>query len=233
MLIQINNLRKTYGSREIPVNVLNDVSFSVDKGEFIALIGPSGCGKSTLLHIIGAMDSPDGGDICLEGNNLQKMKNRELTYLRLHKIGFIFQTFNLIPTLSALENVMLPMKLAGTGRKQARDKAALLLEKVDMKDRMGHIPSQLSGGQKQRVAIARALANDPAVILADEPTGNLDSSNGEIIMNLFQSLNSDGHTILMVTHNTELADRAGRVIAMKDGMCSDIYKLSANKYLVN
>ena len=219
MVIQVNDLRKRYGSRETLVNALDGVSFSVDKGEFIALVGPSGCGKSTLLHIIGAMDSPDGGDIRLEGSNLQELKKRELSGLRLKKIGFVFQTFNLIPTLSALENVMLPMKLAGVGRKQAGVKATLLLEKMDLKDRLGHVPAQLSGGQKQRVAIARALANDPAIVLADEPTGNLDSSNSEIIMNLFRSLNRDGNTILMVTHNSELAEMAGRVITMKDGKC--------------
>jgi putative ABC transport system ATP-binding protein len=217
MLIQINNLSKTYGNKETLVKALNGINLSVNKGEFVTLVGPSGCGKSTLLHILGAMDSPDEGEILLEGSSLQKLKNRQLTNLRLKRIGFIFQTYNLIPTLPALENVMLPMKLSGISRRIAREKSIILLEKMGLKDRLKHVPSQLSGGQKQRVAIARALANDPAIILADEPTGNLDSVSGEIIMNLLYSLNKDGNTIIMVTHNTELAGRVGRVVSMKDG----------------
>ena len=217
MLIQVNNLSKTYGCNETLVKALNGINLSVDKGEFIALVGPSGCGKSTLLYILGAMDSPDEGEIFLEGNNLQKLRNRQLTNLRLKRIGFIFQTYNLIPTLTTLENVMLPMKLSGIIRRTAREKSIMLLEKMGLKDRLKHVPSQLSGGQKQRVAIARALANNPAIILADEPTGNLDSISGEIIMDLLHSLNNEGNTIIMVTHNPDLANRAGRVVSMKDG----------------
>ena len=217
MLIQVNNLSKTYGCNETLVKALNGINLSVDKGEFIALVGPSGCGKSTLLYILGAMDSPDEGEIFLEGNNLQKLRNRQLTNLRLKRIGFIFQTYNLIPTLTTLENVMLPMKLSGIIRRTAREKSIMLLEKMGLKDRLKHVPSQLSGGQKQRVAIARALANNPAIILADEPTGNLDSINGEIILDFLHSLNNEGNTIIMVTHNPDLANRAGRVVSMKDG----------------
>ncbi len=217
MIIQVENLWKKYGMKETEVNALQGINLSVNEGEFVALIGPSGCGKSTLLHQLGAMDTPDRGKIILEGQELGKMSGAQLTRVRLHRIGFIFQTFNLVPTLTALENVALPMKLAGMSRRASHEKAGLLLEKVGLKERAKHVPAQLSGGQKQRVAIARALSNDPALILADEPTGNLDSESGETIMQLLEGLNRDGHTILMVTHNPELAERVGKVIRMKDG----------------
>lgn len=217
MLIQINNLSKVYGSGETLVNALHNINLSVQKGEFVAVVGSSGCGKSTLLHMIGAMASPDKGEILLEGESLQKLGSRRLTNIRLNKMGFIFQTFNLIPTLTAFENVMLPMKLSRIPRKTAREKSLQLLTKLGLQDRLRHVPSQLSGGQKQRVAIARALANNPSIILADEPTGNLDSANGEVIMELLQTLNREGHTIILVTHDLKLAARAGRIIHMKDG----------------
>jgi putative ABC transport system ATP-binding protein len=217
MIIEAKSLYKTYGSKDTQVNALRGVNIAVNKGDFIALVGPSGCGKSTLLHILGAMDSPNLGEVLLEDRNILKFKSSELTKLRLNRIGFIFQTFNLIPTLDTFDNVMLPMKLAGIPKKKAKEKTMLLLKKVGLEDRKGHVPAQLSGGQKQRVAIARALANDPAIILADEPTGNLDSESGEAIMKILEALNKDGHTIIMVTHNYDLAERAGRIIKMKDG----------------
>lgn len=217
MLIQINNMSKTYGSKETLVDALKCVNLAIDRGEFTAILGPSGCGKSTLLHILGAMDTPGSGEIILEGNNLQKLSNRKLSDFRLKRIGFIFQTFNLIPTLTALQNVMLPMKLSGTPGNTARERSLQLLERMGLKDRSRHYPAQLSGGQKQRVAVARALANNPAIILADEPTGNLDSVNGEKIMDLFGELSNDGNTILLVTHNPELAKKTSRILYMKDG----------------
>ena len=217
MLIQISNMSKTYGSKETLVDALKCVNLAIDRGEFTAILGPSGCGKSTLLHILGAMDTPGSGEIILEGNNLQKLSNRKLSDFRLKRIGFIFQTFNLIPTLTALQNVMLPMKLSGTPGNTARERSLQLLERMGLKDRSRHYPAQLSGGQKQRVAVARALANNPAIILADEPTGNLDSVNGEKIMDLFGELSNDGNTILLVTHNPELAKKTSRILYMKDG----------------
>ena len=222
MLIEAKNLWKIYGSKENEVNALKGVNLNVNEGDFLALLGPSGCGKSTLLHILGAMDNADRGEIIMEGKILGDFKVNMLNQLRLRRIGFIFQTFNLMPTLSAIENVMLPMKLAGLPRRVAREKAYLLLEEVGLGDRMKHLPAQLSGGQKQRVAIARALANDPALILADEPTGNLDSESGEMIMQLLQKLSKQGHTIIMVTHNAELADRVGRVAYMRDGQLKEM-----------
>ncbi len=217
MIINAENIWKTYGSGESQVSALCGVNLKVDIGEFIALVGPSGCGKSTLLHMLGAMDSPCQGKILLEGQELGKLSGGALTNIRLRRIGFIFQTFNLMPTLSALENIMLPMKLAGISKRSAREKALDLLESVGLKDRAKHIPAKMSGGQRQRVAIARALSNDPAIVLADEPTGNLDSISGEAIMELLEGLNKKGNTIIMVTHNDELAKRAGKVVRMKDG----------------
>lgn len=222
MLIEAKNLWKIYGNKENEVNALKGVNLKVNEGDFLALLGPSGCGKSTLLHILGAMDTANRGEVAMEGKKFGDIKGSKLNELRLHSIGFIFQTFNLMPTLSALENVMLPMKLAGTPRRVAKEKAKLLLEEMGLQDRMKHLPAQLSGGQKQRVAIARALANDPALILADEPTGNLDSENGEMIIQLLQKLNKEGHTIIMVTHNAELADRVGRVAYMRDGQLKEM-----------
>lgn len=222
MLLEAKELWKTYGSGEAQVNALQRVSLAVAPGEFVALVGPSGSGKSSLLHIIGAMDTPTRGHVTLAGEDLGRLKGSQLTDLRLRKLGFIFQTFNLVSTLTALENVALPLQLAGTGSRQARQRARDLLTQVGLAERTGHLPGQLSGGQKQRVAIARALANDPALILADEPTGALDSANGEVIMCLLKELNRQGRTIIMVTHNQELAGRAGRALRMRDGQLSEL-----------
>ncbi|HYG57184.1 MAG TPA: ABC transporter ATP-binding protein [Symbiobacteriaceae bacterium] len=221
MLLEAKQLWKTYGSGEARVHALQGVSLAVAQGDFVALVGPSGSGKSSLLHLIGAMDTPTRGAVTLAGEDLGRLRGSQLTALRLRKVGFVFQTFNLMPTLTALENVALPVQLAGAGTRQARERARELLTQVGLADRAGHLPAQLSGGQKQRVAIARALANDPALILADEPTGALDTANGEAIMALLEELNRHGRTIMMVTHNEDLASRAGRVLRMRDGRLAE------------
>lgn len=217
MLINIKDLWKTYGSGESQVNALRGINLTISRGEFVALVGPSGCGKSTLLNMLGAMDTPSKGKVELDGQELGQLNEDKLTNIRLKSIGFIFQTFNLLPLMSALDNVMLPMKLNGKGKRVSRKNALELLEQVGLKERIMHFPAKMSGGQRQRVAIARAMANHPTIILADEPTGNLDSENGEIIMNILKDLNKKGHTIIMVTHNSDLAEQAGKIIQMKDG----------------
>lgn len=217
IILKIENISKTYGKNESKVIAVNDVNLTIKEGEFIALLGASGSGKSTLLHIIGAMDKPSSGTIYFKEKRVTKLIEKELNEFRLKKIGFIFQTFNLISSLNVLENVMLPMRLAKMSKKEAKERALELLELVDLKDRIYHIPAKLSGGQKQRVAIARALANNPAIILADEPTGNLDSKNSDKIITLLHELNEKGYTILMVTHNIELAKDVDRILTMKDG----------------
>jgi putative ABC transport system ATP-binding protein len=217
VLIKVKNVKKIYGKGESEVRAVNDIDLEVNKGEFVALLGASGSGKSTLLHILGAMDKPTSGDVIFNDKSIVKMNERKLYKFRLRSIGFIFQTFNLIPSLTALENVMLPMRLNKVSRSTAKKRALELLEMVDLKDRANHIPAKLSGGQKQRVAIARALANNPSLILADEPTGNLDSKNSDKIMKILHALNDKGYTILMVTHNLDLAKEVTKVISMKDG----------------
>jgi len=194
-----------------------DIDLEVKQGDLIAIVGPSGSGKSTMMNLVGALDLATRGDIFLDGINIEHLEESELAQIRGKKIGFIFQTFNLIPTQTALENVMLPMMFQGVGRKEREERARELLEKVDLGDRMTHLPGELSGGQRQRVAIARALANDPDIILADEPTGNLDSKTGEEIIKLFIELNKQGKTVIIVTHDNELAKRAKKVIKLKDG----------------
>lgn len=218
MILEVKDLWKTFGSGETTTNALQGVYLTAEAGDFIAVVGPSGSGKSTLLHLIGAMDTPDKGEIFLEERNLRKLRNYQLTKLRLKRIGFIFQTFNLIPTLTTLENIMLPMKLAGVSARTAKERSVELMQKVDLEDRARHYPSQLSGGQKQRVAIARALANDPIFILADEPTGNLDSKNSEVIVGLLQELRNKKRVVIVVTHDTELAKAADKMLTIKDGM---------------
>ncbi|WP_199613604.1 ABC transporter ATP-binding protein [Paenibacillus alkalitolerans] len=217
MLIKATNVWRTYGLGETAVHALRGIVLTVSQGEFIALLGHSGSGKSSLLHLLGAMDVPTRGEVIFKGEDIGKMNQRQLADLRLRCIGFIFQTFNLIPSLNALENVEIPMKLAGMKRKAAKEKAEYLLEQVHLADRSKHLPSQLSGGQRQRVAIARALANDPDLILADEPTGNLDSENGDLIVDLLLKLHQGGRTIVMVTHNPELTRDVSRIVYMRDG----------------
>jgi putative ABC transport system ATP-binding protein len=218
MLIEVNKLWKTYGSGESKVDALRGIDFKIDEGELIAIVGPSGSGKSTFLHMLGAMDVPTKGDVIIKGQNISKLKSKQLTQFRLKNIGFVFQTFNLMPTLSILDNVALPLKLSDVPGKQANIKAKQLLENVGIETHKKRLPSQLSGGQKQRAAIARSLANNPDVILADEPTGNLDSENSEKIMQLFMEMNKKGQTIIIVTHNLELAKRCSRIMTIKDGI---------------
>ena len=198
--------------------VLHGVNFSVNKGEFVSIVGQSGSGKSTLMNIIGALDRPTAGEYSLDGIDIEKAKDHELSALRNKKIGFVFQTYNLIARTNALKNVELPMMYAGMGRTERTERAKMLLEQVGMSDRMMHNPDELSGGQKQRVAIARAMANDPAIILADEPTGALDSATGRLIMDIFHRLHEEqGKTIVLITHSPELSQETQRIITLKDG----------------
>ena len=208
---------KIYPMDGTSVEALRGVELKVEAGEFIALVGPSGSGKSTLLHLLGAMDTPTRGEVRLNGHSLAQMSDAQRTRLRCREIGFVFQTFNLLPTLSALENVEIALRLAGIPGPKRRARATELLESIGLDERMRHLPRQLSGGERQRVAIARALANRPALLLADEPTGNLDSATGESIVALLRQLNGQGQTIVLVTHNAEVANQAGRMLQMKDG----------------
>ena len=222
-IIKLQDVKKEYLMGDSKINALDGVDVAINKGDFIAIIGPSGSGKSTMMNMVGALDMPTSGKIFLDGKNVAQMHESDLAQIRGKKIGFIFQTFNLIPTLTALENVSLPMMFQGTGKKERTRKAMELLEKVGLSDRENHLPSELSGGQRQRVAIARSLANNPDVILADEPTGNLDSKTGKEILELFVELNKEGKTIIIVTHDDDVAKKARKVLKMKDG------KLDANK----
>jgi putative ABC transport system ATP-binding protein len=206
----------------VVVNAVNGVSLTIYKGEFVGIEGPSGSGKSTLLNIVGCLDVPTVGEVYLDSKNISILSESDLASIRGKKIGFIFQQFNLIPTLTAIENVMLPMIFQGTIKEKRIKKAKELLKLVDLADRMHHKPNELSGGQQQRVAIARALANDPQVILADEPTGNLDSVAGQHVMQMLEKLNDEGITIVMVTHDPRSATHAKRVIFIKDGkLCTE------------
>lgn len=215
-LIRIQNLTKLYGKGEAVVRALDGLDLTVESGEFVAVMGPSGCGKSTLLNMIGALDQPTEGEVWVNGENLAKLK--DVDAFRAKTVGFVFQLHNLLPTLSAQENVEVPMYGYVSGRKERRERAAYLLDLVGLGDRLDALPSQLSGGQRQRVAVARALANDPALLLADEPTGSLDSQSGEEIMALLAELNqSQEATILVVTHDRRVAQATQRIVRMKDG----------------
>jgi len=216
-IVETHDLWKVYRMDGTSVEALRGVNLMVEAGEFVALVGPSGSGKSTLLHLIGAMDTPTRGEVWLNGRSLTGMSDAERTRRRCREVGFVFQTFNLLPTLSALENVEIALRLAGVPGRQRHTRAAALLERVGLGGRMGHLPRQLSGGERQRLAIARALANQPALLLADEPTGNLDSATGQAIVDLFRQFNAEGQTIVLVTHNLEVAAQAGRVLRMRDG----------------
>ncbi len=212
--IRLENVYKIYRIGKQEVKALDGISFSIKKGDFISIMGPSGSGKSTLLNLIGCLDKPTEGEIFIDGVNIFSLNDDELTIIRRDRIGFIFQKFNLIPTLTALENVELPMIFNG-GRK--REKAIKLLEMVGIGDKINSKPAELSGGQQQRVAIARALANNPSIILADEPTGNLDSRTGSEIMNILEDLNKRGRTIVMVTHDPSIAEYSEKIIKIRDG----------------
>ena len=216
-IFETHDLWKIYPMGEVKVEALRGVNLTVEEGEFIAIIGPSGSGKSSLLHIIGCMDTPTRGEVFFEDKDVRRMNDGERTRVRCHAIGFIFQTFNLLPTLDVAGNVEIAMRLAGMHKAERKARTRELLEKVGLGKRMGHLPRQLSGGERQRVAIARALANSPKLILADEPTGNLDSVTGKGIVRMLRELNEEGQTIVMVTHNPEASAQAKRVIRMKDG----------------
>jgi putative ABC transport system ATP-binding protein len=219
MLLELKNIvKKYYIGTENELEILKNVSLSVRKGEFVAIVGPSGSGKSTFMNMIGALDKPTSGEYFLNGNPVHKMDDDELSEIRNREIGFVFQNFNLIPRSSALKNVALPMLYAGISKSKRMARAKDLLGLVGMGERAGHQPNELSGGQKQRVAIARALANDPAILLADEPTGALDSKTGDMIMELFLKINrEEGKTIVLITHSEKLASQSGRVVAVSDG----------------
>jgi len=217
-IVRIENVWKVYKMGEVEVNALKGISLDIKKGEFIAITGASGSGKSTMMNIVGCLDIPTKGSIFLEDHDISKMSESDLAQIRAKKIGFVFQQFNLINTLSALENVMLPLEFQNISTADARKKAEQILKRVGLGDRMHHRPLQLSGGQQQRVAIARSLSNDPEVILADEPTGNLDSKSGAEVISLLEHLwKKEGKTIIMVTHDIGLAKHAKRQIKLKDG----------------
>ncbi len=217
-MIEIENLTKVFSMGENQVRALDGVSLSIEKGEMVAIMGPSGSGKSTLMSIVGCLDVPTSGSYRLDGQPVEKMNDTQLADVRNHKIGFVFQQFNLLSRTSALENVLLPLSYTNMGGRAARQRAMQALEKVGLSDRVKHHPSELSGGQQQRVAIARAIVNDPAILIADEPTGALDSKTGAEIMALFQSLHRDfGQTIIMVTHDGFIARHTSRIVRLADG----------------
>ncbi|MFS0841513.1 MAG: ABC transporter ATP-binding protein [Roseburia hominis] len=217
MILNLQNIYKDYQQEKLVVPVLKDVSLTVEEGEYVAIMGPSGSGKTTLMNIIGCLDRPTSGTYELAGENVLKLKDRELSDLRLKSIGFVFQSFQLMPRESAVENVALPLSYAGVRKKERRGRATKALERVGLGDRVNFRPTQLSGGQKQRVAIARAMVNHPKILLADEPTGALDSKSGEQIMELFDSLNEEGVTIVMITHDPRIAAKAKRIVRIIDG----------------
>ncbi|MCO6462012.1 MAG: ABC transporter ATP-binding protein [Saprospiraceae bacterium] len=203
------------------LHALRDISFEIRKNEYVALMGPSGSGKSTLMNILGCLDSPTSGNYFLNGTNVSQMKDSELAFVRNKEIGFVFQTFNLLPRISSLDNVAIPLIYAGISRKERIQRAEHVLSLVGLADRMGHKPNELSGGQRQRVAIARAIVNDPAIILADEPTGNLDTKTSIEIMDIFSEIQNDGNTVILVTHEPDIAAYAHRIIRLRDGLIED------------
>lgn len=216
-IIQIAHVSKIYTTEAMKTTALDDVSFEVKKGEFVAIMGPSGSGKSTLMHILGALDTPTSGTYILDGENLEKLSNDKLAEIRNKKIGFVFQAFNLLPRTTVLHNVMLPMRYAGIVLEKREEIAKKYLEMVGLGNRLNHTSNQISGGQQQRVAIARALSMNPSILLADEPTGNIASAQAEEIMAIFQDINEQGHTIIMITHELDIAEHAKRIIMIRDG----------------
>jgi len=217
VLIKTDNIWKIYKMGKVDVEALRGVSIEVERGEYLAIMGPSGSGKSTLMNILGCLDTPTSGKYFLEGKDVSSLSDDELALIRNQKIGFVFQSFHLLPRTPAIHNVELPLIYAGIGRRERRKLAERALEVVGLKDRMHHRPNELSGGERQRVAIARAIVTDPSILLADEPTGNLDSKSGEEIMKIFEELHSHGNTIIVVTHDPNIAGRTERIIKLKDG----------------
>ena len=230
-LIELKNVSKYYTMGDVVVKALDGINIEIGKGDFVAIMGPSGSGKSTGMNLTGSLDLASKGEIYLEGENIEEMEESELAQVRGRKIGFIFQQFNLIPNLTAKENVMLPMLFQKVDLSEREEKAERLLKMVDLSDRQEHYPNQLSGGQQQRVAIARSLANDPEVILADEPTGNLDTVTGEKVMSFLEDLNKKGRTIIIVTHDSNLAKKHARTIySLKDGKVVSFEKKVKGKW---
>jgi putative ABC transport system ATP-binding protein len=220
-LVRARGLRKEYGSGEGLVRAVDTIDLDVARGEALAIMGPSGCGKSTLLHLLGGLDRPSAGELSLAGRRIDRLSERALAQLRRHEVGFVFQAYHLMDELTAQENVELPALLAGRTPRDARQRAGQLLEQVGLADRAEHLPSALSGGQRQRVAVARALANEPLLLLADEPTGNLDSTATLEVLRLFEALHGDGLTLVIVTHDDRIAATADRLISMRDGAFVD------------
>ena len=218
MIIKVNNIKKSYQVGTQEVHALRGIDLSVEKGEFMAIMGPSGSGKTTLMNIIGCLDTPTSGSYELNGKSVGSLEDDELAGIRNKEIGFVFQSFNLLAKNSTLDNVILPLKYAGESKNNAVIKAKNVIERVGLTERLNHTPAELSGGQQQRVAIARALVNNPSIIFADEPTGNLDSKTGEEVMNLFKELNSNGQTIILITHEDSIAQQSNRVITIMDGL---------------
>ena len=217
MILQMNDICKDYLQGKMTVPVLRNIDFSMEEGEYVAIMGPSGSGKTTLMNIVGCLDQATSGSFLLDGEDISKCSDNQMSDIRLKKIGFVFQSFQLLPRQSALDNVALPLCYAGIGKKERRERAAAALERVGLEDRMDFKPNQLSGGQKQRVAIARAIVNHPRILLADEPTGALDSKSGEQVMELFESLHKEDVSILMITHDPGIASFAERIVEIRDG----------------
>ena len=217
-LIKVKNIKRNFILGNETISVLKGINLEIFKGEYVALMGPSGSGKSTLMNLLGCLDTPTYGNYTLNGKDVSQLKDDDLAEIRNKEIGFVFQSFNLLSRTTALENVALPMMYAGVSKLERNQKATRALEQVNLSDRMQHLPNQLSGGQRQRVAIARALVNNPAIILADEPTGNLDSKTSEEIMNLFEEIHIKGNTIIIVTHEEEIAAYQKRIIGLKEGL---------------
>ena len=225
-IIHLDNIRKSYFMGRQELQVLKGISLDIQKNEYVALMGPSGSGKSTLMNILGCLDTPTGGDYHLNGHQVSKMIDNDLAEIRNKEIGFVFQQFNLLPRLSAMENVALPLIYSGVTKKQRMERAMSVLEQVDLADRSHHRPNELSGGQCQRVAIARALVNNPSLVLADEPTGNLDSKTSYEIMNIFGKIQQAGNTIVLVTHEEDIAHYAKRIVRLRDGVIETDKKTS-------
>jgi len=229
-IVKVQSVKKAYRMGKVIVPALRGVSFEVEEGEFLAVLGPSGSGKSTLLHLIGCLDRPDEGKIFIDGSDVLKLNDEELAELRLRKIGFVFQFFNLLPRLTAIRNVELPLLIAGVSEREARERAMEMLRLVGLEARVNHRPTELSGGEQQRVAIARALINNPKIVLADEPTGNLDTKSGWEIVQLMKRLNKErGQTFIVVTHDPHIAETADRILYLKDGLIEGEKRLGADK----